>query len=868
MCAAVIVLGVGFGAPVQAEELESETAPVTATAADELEEATGLTAKAKELHEQGRHYAAINLAQRALVLREKMLGPNHPDVAAVCSVMASSFAAQGRLTEALSAARRATDIQDRHASASLLSGSEEQKRRYMNTLEAQTHQNISLHLQYAWTNADAARLALTAILRRKGRVLEVMIDSLAALRQSVDPSDHTLVDNLGFIYSQLATQLASGPGMTRPDQYRESLVELEDERQRLEAEIGQRNASFLLENRILTLADVQPVIPIDAVLLEIARYEPIRFPSLDNPKPQLKPRYAAYVLRSNGDPTFVDLGDAKRLESAITTLRRALSDPDLTHDPKPAARALDRLLMQPIRKLLGNTRWVFVSADGPLHLVPFAALVDEKNHYLVEDYVFSYINTGRDLLRFTDRPSRAHEAPLVLANPAFDDSSAPSTPEAAPETADHGLRSIDMVTRRLLPLGGTTKEANTIRELFPDSQVLLGAEATEKAIKSAHGPRFLHLATHGFFLPEQPVPDVLLHRQGLEPTPAEREAILQRENPLLRSGVALAGFNRRQSGTDDGVLTALEAASLDLHGTRLVVLSACETGVGQPISGEGVYGLRRALAMAGAETQVMSLWQVDTGRTRELMEAYYKQLKENGGRSEAMRDVQLAMLSNKETSHPNLWASFIVSGDWRPLEGRSWPPGKRPSVTFPISFGAGGGIPFGNIDTGGYRSEFISHEVPLVLDFGMKVNRWLYLGLYVGVGFGAAGSTLQDRCNETGVSCSSSSLRFGLNFQRYFLPSARINPYVGYGIGYTQAILSTNGIKGLPPGSLRGFEIARLTLGADYRVNSVIGFGPYVDFGLGIYLTRGNELDGPEQEGLGFNMHGWLRFGLRATLFP
>ena len=100
-----------------------------------------------------------------------------------------------------------------------------------------------------------------------------------------------------------------------------------------------------------------------------------------------------------------------------------------------------------------------------------------------------------------------------------------------------------------------------------------------------------------------------------------------------------------------------------------MVLSACETGVGESESGEGVYGLRRALVMAGAETQVMSLWQVDTGRTNELMIAYYKKLKAGAGRSEAMRQAQLEMLANKETSHPNLWASFIVSGDWRTLEG-------------------------------------------------------------------------------------------------------------------------------------------------------------------------------------------------------
>lgn len=256
----------------------------------------------------------------------------------------------------------------------------------------------------------------------------------------------------------------------------------------------------------------------------------------------------------------------------------------------------------------------------------------------------------------------------MLANPAFEDTGA----VAAPDATHRGVRSIDMKLKAA-PLTSTVEEARAIARLFPEARVLLGAQATEGAVKAVHAPRLLHLATHGFFLPEMPLPAALLAGPGGELTPAERAAIAQRENPLLRSGIALAGFNQRQSGEDDGVLTALEAAGLDLYGTQLVVLSACESGLGQSATGEGIVGLRRTLSIAGAETQVMSLWEVDTGRTRELMIAYYQRLQAGGGRSEAMRDVQRAMLANPATAHPNLWASFVVSGDWRTLE--AWPPG-------------------------------------------------------------------------------------------------------------------------------------------------------------------------------------------------
>src|SRR5262249_6096884 len=182
--------------------------------------------------------------------------------------------------------------------------------------------------------------------------------------------------------------------------------------------------------------------------------------------------------------------------------------------------------------------------------------------------------------------------------------------------------------------------------------------------------RILHVATHGFFLE-----DVVV-----SPTPSGRGVTLkvkgadlidvQVDNPLLRSGLALAGANLHRSGDDDGVLTALETAGLDLWGTKLVVLSACDAGVGEVRNGDGVYGLRRALVLAGSESQLMSLWPVNDNTTRDLMIAYYTELNGGGGRSEALRQVQLRMLSQLESRHPYYWASFIPSGEWANLNGK------------------------------------------------------------------------------------------------------------------------------------------------------------------------------------------------------
>ena len=162
----------------------------------------------------------------------------------------------------------------------------------------------------------------------------------------------------------------------------------------------------------------------------------------------------------------------------------------------------------------------------------------------------------------------------------------------------------------------------------------------------------MHLATHGFFLTDE----------------GGGDSAGGAENPLLRSGLALAGANKLASGNEDGVLTALEASGLDLWGTRLVVLSACETGVGKVSNGDGVYGLRRALVIAGAESLVMTLWQVDDLATRDLMSGYYKKLVAGGGRSAALREIQLELQKQPKYAHPYFWASFVPAGDSGPLE--------------------------------------------------------------------------------------------------------------------------------------------------------------------------------------------------------
>lgn len=645
-------------------------------------------------HAKGDEARAETLYLRALAIREKVLGPEHPMVATTLNNLADIYRAKGDLARAVRVCARGLEIRERSLSLIFASGSEDQKQLYLNTLSGETHSTVSLHVRSAPTDEQAAQLALTTILRRKGRALDAMTDQIATLRQRAAPQDRQLLDQLAAARSQLATLQLSGLGRLTPEARQAESSRLGAAIAQLEDQVSRRSAEFRALSQSVTLDAVWRALPAGAALIEIASYQPFNSKASKASERFGPAQYVAYVLkRDAASPQFVELGAAASIDADIGKVREALQDPERA-DVKELARALDERVMRPIRRLLGATRNVFLSPDGALNLIPFAALVDENGKYLVENYTISYLTSGRDLLRLQiARQSRA--APLVMGNPLYDMSIARERPAAVGaqpnNTAKQGAAnrsSVDFTAVIYKPLPGTAEEAKALQVMLPGALLLLQQQATEAALKQVRAPRVLHIATHGFFLPDQPNDEnaadtrALLHANR----PQQAAPRQQKENPLLRSGLVLAGVKQQQSGAgEDGVLTALEAAGLDLWGTQLVVLSACDTGLGEVRNGAGVYGLRRALVLAGSETQVMSLWSVNDESTRDLMVGFYKRLQGGEGRAEALRHVQMEMLGGKASqqsagarsakvvkgaagaptfSHPYYWAAFIQSGAW------------------------------------------------------------------------------------------------------------------------------------------------------------------------------------------------------------
>jgi CHAT domain-containing protein len=303
---------------------------------------------------------------------------------------------------------------------------------------------------------------------------------------------------------------------------------------------------------------------------------------------------------------------------------------------------------------------VFVVPDGAVHLVNFATLPEQEDTYLVESGPeFHYVSAERDLARDA-RTSGHGSGILALGDPTFGEPRAEPARAAAGAEPCRGLSSV-----RFSPLPAARAEVQEIARLWagdgssPNGEVTLltGAQARESRVKElAPGREVLHLATHGFLVEED----------------CTREEHEGTTNPFLLSGIGLAGANTGQAAPaagEDGILTALEVASLDLSGVRWAVLSACETGIGPVQAGEGLQGLRRAFETAGAATLIMSLWPVQDEATRSWMVELYRSHAGGATTSAAARRASLMLLEERrqagKTTHPFYWGGFVAAGDWR-----------------------------------------------------------------------------------------------------------------------------------------------------------------------------------------------------------
>jgi CHAT domain-containing protein len=437
----------------------------------------------------------------------------------------------------------------------------------------------------------------------------------------------------------------------------------------------------------LSLTEIARRLPPNAALVDFVQYRRYDLRWTGQRYAAYEQRYAVYLTfplapdSTNVVVERVDLSDAAPIDEAVGVIaKRFAAGQYRAKDLPQAFQRLSDLVYVPLAKHLTKVSHLIICPDGQLSRLPFEML-SAGNKFLVEEKTISYVTSAREIIRLDAAQSKPKSAPqkfVVIGNPDFDfDLAKTAHPNSTVHLADatEQLRSLsrDYHGLKFKPLPGAEAEARSVAKLLGnDTTLRLGAEAREAELKVVQSPRVLHLATHGFFFSDQEFKetnliDLILALAQLGPPRGRTQN--DWENPLTRCGIALCGANHAGQTTsgiaEDGVLTGLEASLLNLHGTELVILSACDSGSGEVKNGEGVMSLRRAFRIAGAETVLASHWKVSDKATNALMTEFMRRWRGGEQRADAWRETQLTLLHSNDFSNPFFWSAFTLTGEWR-----------------------------------------------------------------------------------------------------------------------------------------------------------------------------------------------------------
>lgn len=642
--AAILLSG---GAAAQAEPLYrtamSYWSSVVGTGpSKDLAEATLATANClADLH---RWNEAEELAMLGLTQLRAALGSQHPKVADAAFLAARCVAAQGREELALETLLTATEDVNLALIDILPVLSERQRLIYLAQARIHLEALVSLQSLLGWSSESSRRI-YELVLRRKGIALDVAMREHHFLLTRKHPDMHDRLEKLGQLRLWTAQLLLSGAHSEQSEQHL-LLASWEREIGELEADLG-RYVSQAVEHRSPDLPDLISAIPSNAALIEFIGFGVSELQG----NPADGRRYIAFVLRPSAEEVaVVELGSAAPLNKAVQSLRAAMNHTSGTTDQSltSALTVLSEQLLQPLLDAVGKASHLLLAPDGHLHNLSFEIVPDVNGVQLVSSHDVSYLSTARDLIDVSrDTPVQA-ALPLVVGAPAFN---------LGAESGGSRDRRTDQVFQNL---PGTEREVTAVAQRLGISPIT-GSEAVKEVVLNAKHPKILHLATHGCFL----------STAGWRSNGTEAR-VVQARWTMTDCVLAFAGAETYASGGNppkragNGFLSAQEMLALDLSGTELVTLSACGSGLGAVVSGEGVFGLRRALMLAGARSLVVSLWNVPDQLTASLMDDFYNQLLLGRSRLDALRRAQqAARLRNPD---PSTWAGFILLGKVGPLD--------------------------------------------------------------------------------------------------------------------------------------------------------------------------------------------------------
>ena len=492
---------------------------------------------------------------------------------------------------------------------------------------------------------DAAKQTFNRWINYKGSILDSENILIIIYDQSKDQQLKFQIKQLMLTKRQLAKLYQSTPKDPKDyKKWKNQIQQIEEKIHQLRLEISKKSEKFREQLKLskITYKDIAKALKNNQLYIDYAK---------------AGDSYYVFALDNKGSLYFAKT-EAKEIDQLVSKFRKltdAISEnpsQDFTKLNQKTKRILAQIYQKAIEKPLGHIikdkEKLIISPDGALRLIPFEALYDAKEEkYLIQTKQITYIPSGKEVVRLYNYGTQsADRQAIIFANPDYDKGIEKETKEPDLITVAKS-RSILINTLRdknimFTVLPWTEKEAeaidNTLKQVEYKVEEYTKDKATEENLLNTQNVKILHIATHGAFIND---PEI--------------------KNPMLKALIALAGANKSiKEGKDYGILTALKLSGMNLKGTELVVLSACETGILDPASTEGVSALTKAFILAGSKNVVMSLWKVSDKETKELMEMFYKAQIENASYPEALRKSKIEMI--KQDKHPYFWASFILNG--------------------------------------------------------------------------------------------------------------------------------------------------------------------------------------------------------------
>ncbi len=637
------------------------------------------------------------LLLRSLAIVDKSLPSDHPILSSRLTGLAILNDKLNKDSEADVFFDRGRHATQRYISAVLPSLSENEQTKF---IEERFTSELFAALSFGLKHAESSvitRNSASWLINGKAVALQSLAQRNLLSRDTEDPGLASVVKQLQQVRGELARISMAKSTSAQMDSKKELFAKLVNQEQMLSKQLALASGSVEQEGWI-DVGKIRTTLPPNVSFIDFARFDLFDFSAVGAAKTWRPARYAAWITQGgdSGNTVVVDLGDADEIDtlvkdvcnsipkgiSQVTAMGEVDATAVITRDLAILADRIWRPLESVITQMDSEISDIVLSPDGNLWVLPWACLPlpEEAGKVLLEKYTVRFVTSGRDLL---STPMKVvNSKTYIFADPSFD------------QTGDEKRRSIEAVFRQPLVAGEEVNRDKLVSLLpkvtslpgtgieaaltIPSIETWAGTKpavfqqryALERVAKALRHPKLVSFATHGFYLPIQKVDRELSDIFAMSST---RSIAIDKtgspvENPLLRCGLLFSGCNTPSSivGDDDGILTGLEIVGIDLRGTELVVLSACETGVGEVRNGEGIAGLRQAFQLAGAQSVVSSLWQVPDRESAQIMIDFFSNLAAGQTRAASLRKAQLKMIAARKeflgAAHPYYWAAWTLTG--------------------------------------------------------------------------------------------------------------------------------------------------------------------------------------------------------------